>query len=403
MPRALISTIPPISGGVPAMLRVVLRLLTERGIDSEVAWYEPWSLTPGLSIPFFRLGIGRVRAERREVEGAAAGHAIGAWLPELEVTHYRATEPWRGLIARASLHLVVSGTAMAARAFADTGTPFLAWLASDWHGDRKDRVRGFPRARRLLDRGLVRSLARRLEPRLLASGMILALSEPTRRALDAVARRSVVSGVMPQPIDLDVFRPDPAAVVPGRIGFIGRFDDPRKNLTLFLDALAQARASRGSGSALTAEIIGGAPADGHLEAVDRRGLQGAVEFVPYLPPGSLAERLKRLDLVAVTSHQEGLGIAALEAMASGCPLVSTRCGGPEEYVRDGESGYLAGFAADEIAMRLGAVADDRELRSRLSLGARATIEARYSWAAVREIFGAALDGLEKAKMERDTA
>ena len=39
--RALIATIPPISGGVPAMLSVVLRLLAEQGIDSEVAWYEP--------------------------------------------------------------------------------------------------------------------------------------------------------------------------------------------------------------------------------------------------------------------------------------------------------------------------------------------------------------------------
>ncbi|MCB1009306.1 MAG: glycosyltransferase family 4 protein [Acidobacteria bacterium] len=383
------------------MLRVVLRLLAERGIESEVAWYEPWSLTPGLSVPFFRLGIGEIRAERREVEGAAAGHAIGAWLPELEVTHYRATEPWRGLIARADLHLVVSGTAMAARAFADTRTPFLAWLASDWHGDRKDRVRDFPRARRLLDRALVRLLARRLEPRLLASGKILALSEPTRRALDAVARRSVVSAVMPQPIDLDVIQPDSAAVVAGRVGFIGRFDDPRKNLTLFLDALALARSGHSSGPALTAEVIGGAPAGGHLEAVDRRGLQGAVEFVPYLSPGLLAERLKSLDLVALTSHQEGLGIAALEAMASGCPLVSTRCGGPEEYVREGENGYLTGFAMEEISMRLGAIASNRKLRALLSSGARATIEARYSWAAVREIFGAALDDLEEAKMERN--
>ncbi len=241
--RALIATIPPISGGVPAMLRVVLRLLAERGVESEVAWYEPWSLSPELSVPLFRLGTRRVGAERREVEGAAAGHAIGAWLPELEVTHYRATPPWRELIARADLHLVVSGTAMAGRAFADTGTPFLAWLASDWHGDRKDRVRAFPWHRRLLDRALVGPLARRLEPRILRSGRILALSEPTRRALDAVAGRPVVRAVMPQPIDLDLFRPDPAAVVPGRIGFVGRFDDPRKNLPLFLDALAAARST----------------------------------------------------------------------------------------------------------------------------------------------------------------
>jgi len=400
---ALVATIPPVQGGVTAMLATTARFLREQSIRPIFAWYEPWSMTPGLSVPAYRLLRGTVSAETRKLEFADEAHAIGAWFPELEITHYWATRHWRALIAGADLHLAVSGSCLAARAYADTGTPFLAWIATDWEGDRRDRVRAFPWVRRLLDATVVRPRGRRLERRILSSGAILALSEPTRRSLETVAGRPVVRGVMPQPIDLDVFRPDPAAVVPGRIGFIGRFDDPRKNLTLFLDALAQARASRRSGSALTAEIIGGAPANGHLEAVDQRGLQGAVEFVPYLPPGSLAERLKRLDLVAVTSHQEGLGIAALEAMASGCPLVSTRCGGPEEYVRDGESGYLTGFAADEIAMRLGAVADDRELRSRLSLGARATIEARYSWAAVREIFGAALDELEKAKMERKTA
>ncbi|MBZ0090352.1 MAG: glycosyltransferase family 4 protein [Thermoanaerobaculia bacterium] len=399
MPRALISTIPPISGGVPAMLRVVLRLLAERGIESDVAWYEPWSLTPRLSVPLHRLGTRRVGAERRKVVGAAAGHAIGAWLPELEVTHYRATPPWRELIARADLHLVVSGTAMAARAFADTGTPFLAWLASDWDGDRRDRVREFPWHRRLLDRALVRPLARRLEPRLLGSGQILALSEPTRRALDTVAGRSVVRAVMPHPIDLDLFRPDPGAVVPGLVGFVGRFDDPRKNLPLFLDALARTRMD---GTELRAEIIGGEPSGGHVEAVDARGLRDAVEFVPCLDRERLAERLRRLDQVAVTSHQEGLGIAALEAMASGCPIVSTRCGGPEEYVEAGRSGYLTDFDGAEIARRMREIALDRNERERLATGARATIVARYSWPVVRDIFGAALSDFESAKGKRNS-
>lgn len=400
MPRALISTIPPISGGVPAMLRVVLRFLAERGIDSDVAWYEPWSLTPRLSVPFFRLGTGRVGAERRDVAGAAAGHAIGAWLPELEVTHYRATPPWRELIARADLHLVVSGTAMAARAFADTGTPFLAWLASDWHGDRKDRVQGFPWARRLLDHAVVRPLARRLEPRLLASGRILALSEPTRSALDAVVGRPVVAGVMPQPIDLEIFRPEAAEVVPGRIGFIGRIDDPRKNLPLFLDALANA-SSRGAD--LRAEVIGSEPNAGHREAVNERGLTEVVEFVGALSRSDYVTRLHGLDVLCITSHQEGLGIAALEAMACGCPVVSTRCGGPQEYVRSADSGFLTDFSAGEIGERLTAIVQDRALRKRLALGARATVAERYSWAAVREIFGAALNDLERAKVERKTA
>lgn len=44
------------------------------------------------------------------------------------------------------------------------------------------------------------------------------------------------------------------------------------------------------------------------------------------------------DVIAIPSRQEGLTTVGLEAMACGMPVVSTRCGGPEEYVKDGETG-----------------------------------------------------------------
>jgi len=216
-----------------------------------------------------------------------------------------------------------------------------------------------------------------------------ALSEPTRRALDGVAGGPVVRAVMPHPIDLELFRPDPSAVVPGRVGFAGRFDDPRKNLELFLDAIALAR--RGTPS-LTAEVIGRAPESGHLEAVARRGLEGVLTFAGELDSAEYAERLRTLDFFCLTSHQEGLGIAALEAMASGCPVVATRCGGPEEFVRDDASGFLTDFSVSAIAARLAELSGDRHLRGRLGQGSRALVEERYSWPRVRDIFSRELEG-----------
>jgi hypothetical protein len=53
--RVLISTIAPVSGGVPQMTRFVAEALEARGYDPVLAYYEPHSVSPELSVPSFRL------------------------------------------------------------------------------------------------------------------------------------------------------------------------------------------------------------------------------------------------------------------------------------------------------------------------------------------------------------
>lgn len=392
MTRALVSTLPPAPGGVAAMLGATLRVLTESGIEVTVAWYEPYSWTPRLSVPAWRLGTRRPGAEPRDVAGAT-GRAVGAWLPELEFTHYRPTRHWRDLVGDHDLHLAVSGSCLAARPYADLGVPFLAWVATDWEGDRVDRVRRFPPHRRLLDAAVVRPVARRLERRILRAGRIVALSEATRRALERVAGEGTVADVLPQPIDVDELRPDPSAVETGRVGVVGRLDDPRKNLALFLAAMADPAAVD---AGLRGVVLGARPGQRDLAGIERLGLAGRVELLGHVDRERYVRELQRLDLLVLPSHQEGLGIAALEAMACGAPVVSTRCGGPEEFVVDGESGYLTGFGAGEIARRLAEVSGDRSLRHRLAEGARRIVETRYAWSLFRDRLNRQLDGVEWA-------
>jgi len=54
----------------------------------------------------------------------------------------------------------------------------------------------------------------------------------------------------------------------------------------------------------------------------------------------LASLYAEADCWVVSSTSEGFGMPGLEAAACRCPIVSTRCGGPEDYVVDGETGYL---------------------------------------------------------------
>jgi glycosyltransferase involved in cell wall biosynthesis len=389
LPRALISSLSPATGGVSAMQRTVLRLLAEHGYESTVAWYEPYSWSPRLSVPSYRLGRSRIGRESRPVAGALTGEALGAWLPELEFTHYWPTRHWRRLVAEHDVHLAASGNCLAALAFARTRTPFLAWIASDWWGDRDERVARMPATRRLLDALVIRPVVARLEPQILRRGRILALSEATRRSLDAVAGRPVVSAVLPYPVDVERFRVDRDAVVPGRIGFVGRLTDPRKRFTLFLDAVGEARRREPRSHAV---VIGGEPTPELRDAVAARGLGEAVDFRGRLAPDEYAANLATLDVLAVTSRQEGLGIAALEAMASGCPVVSTRCGGPEEFVEAGLNGDFADSAAS-FAERLTALVSDRIRRFSFGQHARRTVETRYAWGRVREIFARELTAL----------
>ena len=58
---------------------------------------------------------------------------------------------------------------------------------------------------------------------------------------------------------------------------------------------------------------------------------------------------QQADCWIVPSTTEGFGMPGLEAAASHCPIVSTRCGGPEDYVVDGMTGFLVPVG-DSIAM-----------------------------------------------------
>ena len=83
-----------------------------------------------------------------------------------------------------------------------------------------------------------------------------------------------------------------------------------------------------------------------------------------------------VDVCLVTSRQEGGPKAALEAMASGVPLVSTRVGQAAELIRDGENGLLADVDdVDALVHAVERVRDDAELRGRLRAAGRVTAEA----------------------------
>jgi N-acetyl-alpha-D-glucosaminyl L-malate synthase BshA len=96
---------------------------------------------------------------------------------------------------------------------------------------------------------------------------------------------------------------------------------------------------RRRGGAATLVFAGDGPdRDAAQEEVDRLGLRQDVRFLGRVD--DVADVLRGADLFLLPSQSESFGLAALEAMACGVPVVATRTGGVPEVVTDGETGYL---------------------------------------------------------------
>jgi glycosyltransferase involved in cell wall biosynthesis len=82
-----------------------------------------------------------------------------------------------------------------------------------------------------------------------------------------------------------------------------------------------------------------------LAEAEELGIDQNLEFLPFQE--DVPSFLHSLDLFVLPSLQETFSIALIEAMAAGLPVVSTRCGGPEELVVANENGYLVPPENDE--------------------------------------------------------
>jgi glycogen(starch) synthase len=93
----------------------------------------------------------------------------------------------------------------------------------------------------------------------------------------------------------------------------------------------------------------------------------------------------RAAVVACPSRREGFGMACLEAMAHGRPVVATGVGGLRDLVLDGETGLVVP-PRDPVALRraLERLLGDVSLRSRLGAAGRERARERFSWTATTD-------------------
>jgi glycosyltransferase involved in cell wall biosynthesis len=143
--------------------------------------------------------------------------------------------------------------------------------------------------------------------------------------------------VLPNVVDDAIFHTDGGPRDADELLFVGlirRF----KRVDVLLRALAEVRKQRPAIRLriLAAKALNAYAADRREidNLIDELGLRSAVTIVEGADPPAVAEAMRRCTLVVVSSGKgrETFCSVAAEALACGAPLVTTRCGGPEEFV-----------------------------------------------------------------------
>lgn len=281
---------------------------------------------------------------------------------------------------------------------------------------------------RLKERGLIAGFARTVhhlddfdDPRLMAL---------QRRSVEAADELFVVSRhwqarlradfdrattVVGNGVDLTRFSPQPDAAdvtLAERLGprsgpvFVSLGGiEPRKNS---VTALAAFRLFRAEHPGARWIIAGGASVLDHAAyrsafdaALAASGLpEGAVTVLGPLPDAEVAALYRAADALLFPSIAEGFGLAVIEAMACGTPVIASRIAPFTEYLGSSDAAWCDPVDARSIAAALAASLAPERRRALIVAGF--TVAARHDWAAVAEAHLPAYARLSAATMQADS-
>ena len=235
---------------------------------------------------------------------------------------------------------------------------------------------------------------------------IVAATEHERQLLRQVFRVAADRiAVIPLGVDLQQFRPRDQGEARAALGLpagervllaVGRIE-PLKGFDILIRALAEMTERE----RVTLLVIGGderaRPELARLrEIAEAVGVSARVHFPGAIPHERLSVYYNAADIVVIPSFYESFGLVALEAMASGVPVVASRVGGLTSTVADGRSGYLLPWRCPEpFAEKIDLLLSNGALRGALGAAGARSVEP-YRWetvaSALLDLYQEILDG-----------
>jgi len=249
-------------------------------------------------------------------------------------------------------------------------------LVHTFHGHVLSGYLSAPQTRLLLE--AERFLARRTDA-------LISVSERVRDELLALGiGREEQWRVVPLGLELGDLLAGPALAAPSRaalglpeggpvIGIVGRLVAIKDHETF----LAMAARVADEHPDATFVVAGDGDLRGRLEARAQALVGDRVRFLSWVT--DLPVLYGALDVVVLTSRNEGTPVALIEAGAAGRPSVATRVGGVPEVVRDGETGFVvpAGDPA-ALAARVETLLASPDMAAGMGRAAREWVRSRFS-------------------------
>jgi glycosyltransferase involved in cell wall biosynthesis len=160
------------------------------------------------------------------------------------------------------------------------------------------------------------------------------------------------------------------------IGFVGRLIEG-KGVDIFLKAATKVAEQKKDARFI---VVGSGPLEENLKmmAADL-GLSHNVIFTGWR--NDVLDIISCFDVLiqATTTFPESFGNTIIEAMALNKPVIASRVSGPDEIVLDGETGFLVEPGnVEQLAEKMFAILDDRELAEELGKNGRHLVENRYN-------------------------
>ncbi|MHB8584556.1 MAG: glycosyltransferase family 4 protein [Thermoplasmatota archaeon] len=216
--------------------------------------------------------------------------------------------------------------------------------------------------------------------------------------------------VVPNPVDVERFNPEnDGEEIRERLGLGGR------PMALFVGRLTHhkgveefIRSAEYTGRDVVHVVVGDGPRRERYEALARNFPLGKVVFAGRVDWAELPQFYAASTVFCLpsVSRLEAFGIAALEAMASGKPIVVSQIPGVNELVEDGVTGLLSDpVNARDLAGKIERIVKDPEDANSMGKRARAMVVERFTTAAVADALEtvyerAIADGVANAKDSR---